>query len=1709
MPSSPQYYVSDREILEDQNWLDSLSSVIAQSVSEIGGVAGQTKLIEFVVGAAVSGATDYATTSVAIELEVISAEEIRVGDEIYLTSELQLVDGILDASITTAATLFMQSAVVAAFSLVGIALTPAAIAAVGIVAAGGIAYGYSKVFGSDIELILDTLAGTVDVNLQLKDESGNIIGGVLYKDGLTTTEADAMAFLFDKAINEGMATSLEAGMEIEVVFGTGTPGNVYTTYSDDLLSDIATIQNGLQINNFNQSQFVQNYGDDVYFRENDGLLVGRQDGGFTIRGEFFLIEHILTGAGQLYGSPGSSDKNLIVGTDGDDNQLAGNGGNDTIYGWHGGDKLFGGNGHDTLYGDEFENYAPAISHQSSGNDNLFGGDGNDVLWGGAWHDHLAGDGGNDILHGGTENDRLYGNTGDDELFGDDGDDLFIASSGDDTFDGGSNSTYSTSELGSKNIKIDVGYAEFKGDTIDYSLIDRSGGAEWLFVELDIGNAFMTEDLSTSVFGSFDHTLINIENVIGSSERDYIIGSDQTNIFRTIGGSDHIEGKGGEDVFYVHEPQAGDTITIDGGDDEDFVFIDGNPSDYFDPKEITPGVWHYQHKQTLGIVEVTNVLRGNINIGGTVFIPPNENDDITINGSTTNHLQLESSSMYSGGSANTGNLSASNVQQNSATGETTMDVTTPDGNLIHITIGGGIIMGTAIAPDGTLYPVWYDQNGNEIDPNNPSFNPGTTIWWDGRPDIYVDAQGEVHYVPDLGGLPNYISASSSDVIFGGDGDDVLIGGGSPAIYNDDPDDIFDFLNDPAIITSPAIEGVYAAFGDAENTGSPLVLDLDGDGIELSSLLESKVFWDIDEDGFAENTGWVDADDGLLAIDLDSDGSISYHTELFGSLTEDGFTDLATLDSNLDGVIDANDAQFSDLLVWKDINQNAISGSDELFSLTELNITEIDLYASQQFNVFNEGHTVSHISSYTMDDGVNGPITREISDIWFEYDNINTIFKQSFAFDETTLGLPDQRGYGEIPNLYIAASTDNDLTDPESLISLLYQFIGQDLENYFTDDHSVMDDVETILFRWAGVDAIDPTSRGQYVDARKVEFLEKLFGEDYTQGSLPNPGTLASMAVNRAFEMALYTFTGRFIAQTIENDLFEGSLTYNYATDILEGVTGFNQDGLNALLAKSLDGSQVQDKMSFWVNVVNSIDHSVGLANISTAEITALENTIIASDSTITIQQLLDKRDKNIEDELSWTPDGDSISGTTGDDVYLGSVGDDVYLGNYGNDTLSGGLGNDIFYGSAGDDILDGQLGDDSLVGQGGADTYKYTIGHGDDFIQEQYLDVDKIVFSAGLTSNDILVSRIAGSDLFLQVDPNVGAGSITINGYVELMEFSDSTVIDIRTLDLVTHGTSGDDTLYGAKTAKGGSGVDTIYGYDGDDTLHAFAPNEVEYNDNYLDGGTGDDKLYGGRGDDFYYMGSGNDLAVDTVSGDDVFVYTGGLDHLYTKNGNDTLVLDIDKTINEISISTTGNYDATLVVDAGVNELFLQYQQHNSYKIENIEFQDGFYTDLGNFQSWQYGTSLAEIINGTSSEDTLIGMSGDDILYGFSGEDDLHGGTYSDMLYGGDGLDKLWGGIGADSFIFESASAFNDVDIIGDFDTTEGDAIDIIDLLSGYDPLSDAITDFVQITDNGTDSTISVDADGGADNFIQIATLLNVTGITDEDALETNGNLIAA
>ena len=68
--------------------------------------------------------------------------------------------------------------------------------------------------------------------------------------------------------------------------------------------------------------------------------------------------------------------------------------------------------------------------------------------------------------------------------------------------------------------------------------------------------------------------------------------------------------------------------------------------------------------------------------------------------------------------------------------------------------------------------------------------------------------------------------------------------------------------------------------AESQASPLILDLDGNGISTVGV-NHNIYFDHDGNGFAENSGWVGKDDGLLVRDLNNNGQIDDGTELFGN------------------------------------------------------------------------------------------------------------------------------------------------------------------------------------------------------------------------------------------------------------------------------------------------------------------------------------------------------------------------------------------------------------------------------------------------------------------------------------------------------------------------------------------------------------------------------------------------------------------------------------------------------------------------------------------------------------------------------------------------------------------------------------------------------------------------------------------------------------
>ena len=167
-----------------------------------------------------------------------------------------------------------------------------------------------------------------------------------------------------------------------------------------------------------------------------------------------------------------------------------------------------------------------------------------------------------------------------------------------------------------------------------------------------------------------------------------------------------------------------------------------------------------------------------------------------------------------------------------------------------------------------------------------------------------------------------------------------------------------------------------------SGSPLMLDLNGDGVQTVSVGQG-VDFDLNALGTTQHIGWIDTNDALLALDLNGDGVINSGAELFGdhtqlangSLAADGWLALAQYDVNFDGTLDQHDAVFANLKLWVDANANGQTDSAELKTLAEQGILSINLQADSQV-VAQNGNILRGFSTFTAADGQ----THQITDAW---------------------------------------------------------------------------------------------------------------------------------------------------------------------------------------------------------------------------------------------------------------------------------------------------------------------------------------------------------------------------------------------------------------------------------------------------------------------------------------------------------------------------------------------------------------------------------------------------------------------------------------------------------------------------------------------------------------------------------------------------------
>ena len=217
--------------------------------------------------------------------------------------------------------------------------------------------------------------------------------------------------------------------------------------------------------------------------------------------------------------------------------------------------------------------------------------------------------------------------------------------------------------------------------------------------------------------------------------------------------------------------------------------------------------------------------------------------------------------------------------------------------------------------------------------------------------------------------------------------------------------------------------------------PIILDLDGDGLETVGLA-GNVYFDHDGDGVLTKTGWAGKNDALLVWDRNANGRIDTGAELFGDFTPllngtlapNGFAALAALDANGDGVIDASDPAFHELKLWRDTSQDGQTGAGELITLADAGIVSLNLAHTLKNQNLANGNQLTREGSFTRADGS----TSAMGEFNLATDTFNTKFAEQIEVPEALKTLPNMQGAGKVRELRQAA------TQSDGVASLLAQF-----------------------------------------------------------------------------------------------------------------------------------------------------------------------------------------------------------------------------------------------------------------------------------------------------------------------------------------------------------------------------------------------------------------------------------------------------------------------------------------------------------------------------------------------------------------------------------------------------------------------------------------------------------------------------------------------
>ncbi len=420
----------------------------------------------------------------------------------------------------------------------------------------------------------------------------------------------------------------------------------------------------------------------------------------------------------------------------------------------------------------------------------------------------------------------------------------------------------------------------------------------------------------------------------------------------------------------------------------------------------------------------------------------------------------------------------------------------------------------------------------------------------------------------------------------------------------------------------------------------------------------------------------------------------------------------------------------------------------------------------------------------------------------------------------------------------------------------------------------------------------------------------------------------------------------------------------------------------------------------------------------------------------------------------------MGGQTEDLILTGSANNDTITGGDGDDNIDGGSGADTIYGGDGGNTIDGGDGNDTIYAS------------------------DNTVS----TLRNSLSTEILADNPVLYYKMNETSGTNVIN-YGSLGSAVDGTLSGTYTLDDTDQYLISD----GAIDFEGTSLLAVPDSTSINTAAHTVRTVELVFT---ADSTTGRQMLY---------EEGGNAKAFN--------IYLDGANIYFNARDNG----EYGPFTITTSISSGVTYHAAFTFDSVTNNLFTGYLDGTvvGTGVTNTDMDShGGDIGIGNIN----GSSHMHDGNSSGSSYNFDGRISDVAIYNsvLSATDIQEradivaqtAATNTNTINDGDGLDTLYGSDEADIFVFDSANATNNTDVIEYFSAGQGDQLDISDLLTGFISGTSDINDFVQFTEASGNTTIAIDANGttGGASFSDIAVINGVTGM-NADLTEADGVFI--